>query len=144
MLYIVPPYGGYHYRKTIAATAGNVAATWSPAAGKRGYLLCGRITLVCDATVASRKIRLYHQITSGAVNKSAVMVGSAAAASETRVLAFTGSVVAGSGTFDADAYFGINPQSWSVGSDERFYIDILNGVAGDSYSGVLEILELPN
>lgn len=145
MLYLVPPYGGYHYRWTVTATAGNSNKSWSPAAGKRGYLLDARLTLVADATVASRKIRIYKQVTTGPVTLGATIIGPATAAGETKVLGVDGWVVAYSlSPTDVDGSAMINPAQFSVGSDERLYIDVLNGVAGDSFSGIVRILELPN
>lgn len=125
---------------TIAATAGNVVSNSSPGTGKRWLVLYGRITVVSDATAANRYPQTYltdgtNQLVSLGRNSTAFT------ASETKVLSYR----SGSGT-------GINvtvnhalvtlPVPCVLEGADQFRISILGGVAGDSFSGFLRVLEV--
>lgn len=136
--------GGRHTVVHIAATAGNVATSIIPSSEIRYLVLGYKITLVCDATVANRYIRVgKRQITTG-YNPCGTADGGAITASQTKTLAAGdyGLVVTGGFTRIDTAYVGINfPILWTY--EVQGYIDIEGGVAGDSYSGDIEILECP-
>ena len=128
--------GGKRVTKTIAATAGDVAATLSPTAGKRWKVLHGILTLVCDATVVDRYIR--GQLTDGTNITCDLFSSAAVTASQTKLAG----ILAGKASASAlHVYFERSRDMILEGADElKFYIT--SGVAGDSYSGHVVILEI--
>lgn len=141
-VFVVP--AGWHTTVHIAATPGNVATSIIPSAEIRYQLLGFKITLVADATVANRYIRFgKRQVTTG-YNPAGTVDGGAVAASQTKTLAAGpwGFVVTGGFTRVDTAYAGLSGL-WLVTYELQGYIDIEGGVAGDSYSGDIELLEYP-
>ena len=130
-------------RITIPATAGNVAyAALSPAAGFRWKLLALQVTLTCDATVASRLILTYPRTAAG-LYLSTVRYSVAITASQTKKYFFTSRIgQTGSGTFEGTV-FEIDPAGEQLAAGEQLYLAVSNGQAGDSYSGILTVLEMP-
>ena len=133
--------GGRHLTITIGATAGNVVTNLTPALGKRWLILGGIVTIVCDATAVNRIIIL--TATDGT--------------NITRPLSQTANILATttkkSGFGEANYYStGCNPATvdWYCGlgtpilleGADQFRITINAGVAGDSYSGFIDILEV--
>jgi len=127
---------------TIPATAGNVTTNISPGVGKRYLLMRGRITLQNNATVANRQVIL--AITDGTNISEYLLVGANVAASaawnismgEVNLAPSTGALGDSSG-----GYLGLGNGIVLHGVDQ-FRITISAGVAGDSYSGFLDFLEV--
>lgn len=139
---------------TVAATAGNVATQIKPIeAENRLHLVTGRITLVADATVASRVIyltRLYNSADTATTIDSAL--GSAAVtASQTGSVAYGPVRTSMGGGVQNFASHGIDWQHCYVEktgisgdpTDMCFHLYVNNGVVGDSYSGYLVFKEVP-
>lgn len=136
--------GGRKRTVTIAATAGNVTSNKSPGAGTRWIVLRGRITVTNDATVASRQIVI--QITNGTVVTEAVGFSAIIAASQTGDLDFGEAGAVQGLTLGQDGGFNITNYvqltNVILDSADQLRILIQNGVAGDSYSGSIEVLEI--
>jgi hypothetical protein len=132
--------GGKRSNEAIPATAGNAVYNLSPPSGKRWLVLRGRITLVNDATVANRQIRI--EVTDGTNITEVIGRGSAIAGSATGHLSigelnYQKGVTVG----HADDYIGLNPPVLLEDADQlRITIDA--GVVGDSYTGHFVVLEL--
>ncbi len=136
MNFIFP--GGAIRNIVVPATAGNAPTTLTPGNGKRWRLLRSSLYLTCDVTVANRYLRLQPRtgggVVSGPILVSAVVVASAGVVlSISPVLVLSGGSIAGS-------HFGIG-QSFLFGPTDQIYIDVTAGVAGDSYSGIITVLE---
>lgn len=126
----------------IENTPGNVLMPLSPGPGFRWRILMGRLTLVCDATVASRFMRLgiYIPGITGALCPQ--IYGAAAAANETKTMSFSEQIVTSGGAFSADsAHHGIG-QGWILEGTDYLQIGISAGVAGDVYNGAIRVLEV--
>lgn len=126
--------------QTIAATAGNVATNLTTPAFKRWLCVYGRITLVCDATVATRNI--YLSILYGSNYFTKFLAGGNATASQTKVTSFNdnnNSTVNAIAALD-DTTEGLSP--FVLFSGFAFRIQVNNGVAGDSYSGYVMMCEV--
>lgn len=138
--------GGKRLQNTIAATAGNIITNLSPATGKRWLVLRGKITIVNDATVADRVIAI--EITDGTVLTESIGYSAAIQASETGKLDFgearniggNDASVLGDLLGNVRSYIGIDPIL--IEEADQFRITIVNGVAGDSYSGYVVVREL--
>ena len=138
--------GGKRVQYTITATAGNVVTNISPATGKRWLGLRGILTLTTDATVANRTIVL--QITDGTnliecVGYSAVIAASLVGSLSFGEVVHAGgkaAAIAGIFTDNINSYLGIRPIL--IEGADQLRITIINGKAGDSYSGYLVVLEL--
>jgi len=133
--------GGKRVIKTIAATAGDAVANLSPGTGKRWLVLRGRLTLVADANAANRYVNL--RLTDGTnVVEGIGQLSTAIVANETKILDFgevrfmSGAAIA----YDSLGYLGFNPILLE-GADQ-FRIEIVGGLAGDSYSGYVVVLEI--
>lgn len=148
--------GGRRVFVTVPATAGNVVYSKQvPRAELRWHLVSARLTLVCDGTVASRtmKLRRLKSLATGVTSVLGMGVfGAAATAGQTKTLACLGGYQYQSSTSgEADAFFAIEPLWWMIENtgitndpaDMCFHVEITNGVAGDSFSGVMEFLEVP-
>jgi len=128
--------GGKRRHIVIAPTAGNVVTNLSPAAGWRWQILHGLINLTCDATVANRTIRI--RLTDGTTVSHQVGISGATTASATRNLAVRSGYAANGGGTEGDLIaFGL---LIIEGADQlRVLVDA--GVAGDSYNGIITVLE---
>lgn len=150
--------GGRLRRVAVPATAGNAVyslqANTNPAIAElRVHLISARITLVADATVASRVIQI-RRLNSLATGTSSTLgpaiQSSAITASNSGTLSLSSLQFITNASTDCNAG-GINPDFFSIErtgitgdpTDMCFHISISNGVVGDSFSGTLEILELP-
>lgn len=131
--------GGKRLQHTIPATAGNVIYNASPGTGKRWVVLRGIITLVTDATVVDRRVNL--SITDGTNVIERLGFTTAAITASLTYTHCIGEVIAVSGwTLANNAYIGI--QGLILEGPDQLRITVQNGVAGDSYSGYLVVLEL--
>jgi len=132
--------GGRYRTVPVPATAGNAQVNLTPTAGKRWLVLRGRITCVNDATVATRNIAL--KCTDGTNPTFTFPFGAAATASTTHYLNF------GPFMFNLNciqesalnAYIGVD--ALLLEGADLFQIGVVNGVAGDSFSGWVDILEI--
>jgi len=132
--------GGELKTITISATAGNATANKTPGANKRWVLLYARITLVCDATVVDRYINA--QLTDG-TNILAILMGitTAVTASQTKSVSYQRGIAVGKGDAGTD-HAHINMGDVILEGADQFRINITSGVAGDSFSGFLRVLEI--
>ena len=137
--------GGKLLSVTIAATAGNVTTNKTPGSGKRWKLLSGTITLVADGNAANRRIQLF--VTDG-----------------TDVIGYLGQSdadITATQTSTIDIQPFSTPVNWDLGrvgvtlrsalvisgdqfleGADQFRVSIAAGLAGDSYSGTLRVMEL--
>ena len=131
--------GGQLKTITIAATAGNVVTDKTPGPRKRWVLLYGRVTLVLDATVADRYLDL--QITDGTnILDGGLRNNVAFTASQTRFVSFANYQGAGlNQNINDHARFQFG--GILEGADQ-LRVKVASGVAGDSYSGFIRVLEL--
>lgn len=129
--------GGRRRVVAIGATAGNVVSNQSPGAGKRWLILRGLIVLVTDVTVAARYVDL--MLTDGTNIVSYIAQSDVQAASGTKRVSF-GEVRQYVGAGAPYNHVGIQPIL--LESADQFRISITAGVAGDSYTGYLVVLEL--
>lgn len=133
--------GGRRVTKTIPATAGNVAYNLSPGAGKRFILLRGRLGLVADVTVANRKF--YLQLTDG-TNITARFLNNTTAitASQSKGISLLEEVshIGGEVGIGDLAAIGIGRQILEGADQLKIGVD--GGVAGDSFSGYIVVLEI--
>jgi len=133
--------GGQYVIKTITATAGNVATRLAPGVGVRWIVLYGSITLVADGTAANREIR--RHITDTVNILTTFFKTTAITAGQTRTARYGHSNDHTNGAVDGNFYFvGTNGQPIIVDGGNDIYIDINNGVAGDSYSGYVVVMEI--
>lgn len=127
----------------VPATAGNVAYTaLTPAAGKRWYTLGFYLTLVNDATVANRTVFAYREVTAGTLRLCSARYTGSLAASVTGYWSLGGRSGMTTGASRDGYVHEHDPQVETLGYGERWYIGVANGVAGDSYSGRIVILEV--
>lgn len=131
--------GGALKTVTIAATAGNVVTNKTPGAGKRWLVLHGKIILVTNITVANRYIELH--ITDGTNILHSLGQHGAVTASLTSRLGFGPAkyILSIAAAYD-HGYIGFDPLM--IEDDDQLRIVITNGVAGDSYSGYIRVLEI--
>lgn len=138
--------GGKRSHEAIAATAGNVIKNLSPGAGKRWLVLSGSIAIVTDVNAGNRWLVISK--TDGTNVVEVIAHTAAQPASKTNHIDFgegilgsgTSSMVLGDLADDAQFYFGIRP-ILIEGSDQlRFTVS--GGLAGDSYSGYVTVLEM--
>ena len=132
--------GGRHFTITIGNTAGNATTNLTPTMGKRWILMRGSITLVCDATVVNRNIVV--QLTDGTSITTALPLGPNTAATLTsnyylNEINFNLNGIVASAL---NALVGIN--GILLEGADQFRILINAGVAGDSYSGYIDVLEI--
>lgn len=131
-------------KQTIPATAGDVETDLSPGSGKRWVILpMGRIVLTTDANAANRYIRL--RITDGTndicyLGFSAVAVASKTANLELNSVIRVDDVTPDKGAGDVAASLSFDPII--IEGAMGLKIDIIAGVAGDSYEGFLYVLEM--
>jgi hypothetical protein len=130
-----------HSEHVIGATAGNVATTISGNHREIFEFLSGHIYLDTDANAANRYIRIKK--TSSAGNLIICPRSSVITANQTGMLAFGKELNTDS---DYDDQVG-DVHTWitvpPLYNEQSYVIDILNGVAGDSYSGDYDALVTP-
>jgi len=131
---------------TIGATAGNVTTYLQPTTlttvSKRWLILRGRLTLTTDGTVVNRTINLTPFSTGLAQPMEFIGNSGVIPASTTKSLSFGEGANSVGGTLGSgDDYIGLHRPIIIV-NNNSLQIAIVNGVAGDSYSGYIEVLEL--
>lgn len=141
-LVLTKPMQGRKRTLTISATAGNVSTDLSPSVGKRWTILYGQMTCVCDANAADRSMSLALRTEAGQVLHVIGSNSTAWTAGQTKGLGF-GPVIFQVGGYlgSFNVYFGLSEQCIIEGT-EVFRVAIGNGQAGDSYSGVITVLEV--
>jgi hypothetical protein len=126
----------------IVATAGNVAAGKTPTASKRWLVIGGYIRLVNDGTVANRYITL--EVLNVAAKARAIGNSPAITAGQTRDLDFGEGKVTENASLGDSAYgqnyLGHDPIL--VDGTDVFNVRVAGGVAGDSYTGIVTVLEM--
>lgn len=133
--------GGQKKNLVVSATAGNVITNLVPGVGYRWRVLRGLITLTCDATVANRYIRL--QDTDG-VNIVEYLGGSTV---------LTATVVGAINFGKSQLGAGVDTRGYTllgyltigdliIDNLDELRISITAGVAGDSYSAEIVVLEM--
>lgn len=123
---------------TIPATAGNVITSIRVPKGHQLEVLYGRISLTCDATVATRTIR-QRIVGAGLVNVlTQFLKGADCTASNSTASSYNNEtgIIAGAQLSDA-AHHGNCP--YAVKGDDVLQVYVAAGVAGDSYSGFLKV-----
>lgn len=143
MMFTYTSPGGRHYVQSIGSVAGNVAYTLTPGTEIRLWLLGLRLQLIADATVATRTIRVKRKTTTGDYQFGMCFGLTGITASETKVLASGPGylVVVGAFTLLDTAFAGHGPLL--LDKDHYLHIDVGAGVAGDTLTGYLELLEVP-
>lgn len=130
----------------IPATAGNVDYYASPGAGKKWQIIGGLITIVTDATVANRYIFMYlYDVTNTATIYKFPTNTTAWTASQTReanMVPVAFAVGHAQQASSSNLLIALTPLCILAGI-QRFYVHFDGGVAGDSYSGCLFVLEVP-
>tara|TARA_Y100000310_G_scaffold283865_1_gene306154 strand:+ start:214 stop:648 length:435 start_codon:yes stop_codon:yes gene_type:complete len=131
-------YPGGHLRTlTIGATAGNTTTNESPGTGTRWIILYGSITLSTNGTVANRVIRT--MLTDGSDVLTRFLYSPNITASQTKVLNYNNAIeVDGSHTSQNFISSLGNP---IIEGADQLRIQVDGGVAGDSYSGFIRVLE---
>lgn len=129
----------------IGATAGNANYDYTVPVGRKAYISMAKITYVADASVANRQL-VIGVCTGGGATKSASALAAAITASLTRSVIFYTSGVAAwtpSASFDGGTYLQSVPFQpfWALGG-EIIRIKSITGVAGDSFSGIMQIDEV--
>jgi len=131
--------GGKLLTITVAATAGNVVTNKTPGTRKRWVLLYGRITVVCDGNASDR--RMDFLLTDGTnILDGGVRNNTAWTAGQTRSASFNrwGGTGIDQSTNDHARYV------WSgiIEGADQLRLSLNGGLAGDSYSGYIRVLEL--
>lgn len=134
--------GGLARTLIISATAGDVITDLTPGAGKRWLILYGKITLINEASAGNRNI--YFLFTDAANNVLMTSLASAnIAISATSSLHIGISNAAGiTGAISlAGTYIALGSNAYVDGTN-KIRVVISSGVAGDSYSGRIKVLEI--
>ena len=130
--------GGRKVSKTIPATAGNVVYNLSPGLGKRWIIVRGIITITTDVTVADRYTALSvtdgTRVISDYGYKTAPQAASGASSAYLNQSKRLSSWTEVGGTVDLSGVI--------LEGNDQLRITINNGVAGDSYSGFVEVMEI--
>lgn len=127
---------------TIPATAGDVVTHIVVPAGRRYKLLYGRLVLVCGIAVANRQQNIY--LDDGAGNElTKLPSGAITTASQTKSFVIGPVSFNSGGVIVDDAFVGIN-ETFKAPNPCIFQVRVVNGVAGDSYSGYLVFEVTPN
>jgi hypothetical protein len=137
--------GGNYKRIIIAATAGNVNNdTVTPGLGKRYLVYEARIELVCDANASNRYIRIIkYNATPTLIHYFAVasvLVANETGQLEIGPVTYVRGASAGQGSGTTD-YIGLSAP-YIVNETDFLRINVTGGLAGDSYSGYVDVLEL--
>lgn len=132
--------GGKVLDVAIAATAGNVVTDKSPGALKRWLFLYAQITYVADGNASNRLIK--PEITDGTKVIWGAPTSAAITAGQTRIIRMAQNVngpgIANPSNVVADMGLG----ALIIEGDDEFRIRFTDGLAGDSYSGNIRVLEL--
>lgn len=131
--------GGELKTITIAATAGNVVTNKSPGARKRWILQYGIVTLVTDATVANRVIKT--EITDGTNILTQFQQTPNITASLTRALVYN-DMRNDNADIPSGSICMVTIEGKIIEGADQLRITVDAGVAGDSYSGYIRVLEL--
>lgn len=121
----------------IPATAGNlVTSLANPASGHKYRLIGFQLTLVCDATVANRKIYVTSYANPGGyIIQPQLMTGNITASQTKSMGIGPGLAVTGTPSYTNDWVFSLH-YPWEAGSPNSYFAcGVSAGVAGDSYSG---------
>lgn len=136
--------GGQEKTLVISATAGNVITSLTPTVGLRWQILRGRVTLVCDGTVANRNIRCFLLDGIGGNITEEHGLSPAIIASATGRLQW-GEIVTllpAAGTPIITWPYLSTARPPILSGLDVMEISIGTGVAGDSYSGFIVVLEM--
>lgn len=133
--------GGRLRHVEIAATAGNVDKDLSPGANIRWLFLYGFITLVCDATAANRVINCTLEDGSSNALFPLQKTGNITAG-QTRTVAYSVGVLDGIADVVIANFNIAVPSLALVEGSDKLAFTVANGVAGDSYSGYITVLEV--
>ena len=130
--------GGTLKTITIAATAGNVVTNKTPGTGKRWVILYGRIVFVADGTAANRILTM--RLTDGTNVLTQLPAMTTTTAGQTKSMSLNGARIdQGLQALDND-HLTINKNHVLEGADQ-IRIAVIDGQAGDSYSGFIRVLE---
>lgn len=136
--------GGRPRHATLAATAGNVVANLSPGVGKRWLILNGRVLLVADGNAANRYIIL--RLTDGTTITRAMVRSAAVTLGQTRGLSFADNIspdTASSLVDDNAVDIGqVGLGTMILEGADQFRIVVNGGLAGDSYTAIITVLEV--
>jgi len=126
--------------------AGNASGIYGPGSKSLIHrLLSARLTLVCDATVANRYIRL--RLGNGTVIYSAGYTSTVVTAGNTGVLVVGGFRNYLAVTLIEGSLYGLDIDQSMVSvpgaTGEGYMIDVVGGVVGDALTGTLSVLEVP-
>lgn len=126
------------FRITIPATAGNSFINVAMPLGRRWRFLNTRLLYIANATVADRSVALGFLNPNGDAGVDIAAVSGVITASQRRGVIFHASAVASytpTSALDAETYIAtVNFDGHGFNGDV-FYLVIVNGVAGDSFSG---------
>ena len=132
--------GGFLRSLTIGSTAGDEITNLTPGEGARWIVLYGVILLVTDSTVANRRFNI--DLTDGSnITYQYPTNNTAVTASLSRRLAM-GPIMNGAGGMTSPRNYHLELDSPIIEGDDQFRITISVGQAGDSYSGIVRVLEL--
>lgn len=130
--------GGKLRHVALAATAGNVVLDTAVPSGKRWWLLYGQITIVCDAIVDNRYVRLSLTDGTNEIHRFA-RNSTAITASQTQIVTY--GMYDGAETPGGLACIPI-PSVCVIKASDEIRVTITDGAAGDSYSGTMTVLEV--
>jgi len=134
--------GGKLHTLTIAATAGNVQTNLTPGVRKRWVILSGKITIVCNGNPSNRLVIIGKQTTAGIALDPAPFNDTAFTAGQTRSIAFDSMFPGGEWKDEDFNASSAVPFGGILEGTDRINIQISGGLAGDSYSGIIRVLEL--
>lgn len=139
--------GGKRLQNTIAATAGTVITNLSPATDKRWLILRGEITLDTDGNAANRFLNLDVTDGTNIVEKigrsDAIILNKVAIVTFGEFTASLGSDAWVFGrTASGDSKYYLATRGIIIEGADQFRITIAGGLAGDSYSGRVVVLEI--
>lgn len=136
--------GGKKKQITVSATAGNAVATKGPGYGKRWIVLSIRVTLVADGNAASRFIILKKDDGTNVVIVFATHSGAITAGqtSSQQWLKNPFNEVTDHASAPGECSPPIGIGFIMLEGDDRLNLSIANGLAGDSYSGHIVVLEV--
>lgn len=128
---------------TIAATAGTANADKSPGAYKKWKIIAGAITLVNDATVANRNLILATYNETPTLDGQIYFTMPNLAASATGYYYIKRSATCDTGSTNGGTAYIVIPDGLIINKTGFLRISVGTGKAGDSFSGVLTVIELP-
>jgi hypothetical protein len=139
--YFPQVFQAWRQNQAIAVTAGNVQTNLTVPTGKRWKLLYGILTLTTDATVANRFIQVELRDSAGNILTRFPINSAAITDSQTGSIDYL--PVAGGANIGTrgNATIYILAESCILDEGDKLNINIGGGVAGDSYSGYMVVLE---